>query len=329
VWFTCSQKGLSRSLEATTLNGIQRTVLRVPGSLVLGGIAPDGAVLLSHDIARRGVTAMARTDTRERDLSWLDWTQPVALSPDGTTLLFTEEGEGGGPGYGVYIRKLDGSPAVRLGTGEAMDLSPDARWVIAQKLDPPPAQLVLLPTGVGDVRTLTNDALTHDDARFLPDGKRFVFLGAEPGKAARVWVQDLTGGPPRPITPEGVTGILPTPDGTRVMARDKGIRMLYPLDGKGQPAPLKFIDNQREGVVAFVSNDAVLVAIRQPNTESVDIVRLDLTTGARTPVRTILPVPESVGTVRVGAILMTPDGATYVQGYGVTQSDLYLVRGLR
>jgi hypothetical protein len=113
------------------------------------------------------------------------------------------------------------------------------------------------------------------------------------------------------------------------MARDKGIRMLYPLDGKGQPAPLKFIDNQREGVVAFVSNDAVLVAIRQPNTESVDIVRLDLTTGARTPVRTILPVPESVGTVRVGAILMTPDGATYVQGYGVTQSDLYLVRGLR
>ena len=329
VWFTCSQKGLSRSLEATTLNGIQRTVLRVPGSLVLGGIAPDGAVLLSHDIARRGVAAMARTDTRERDLSWLDWTQPVALSRDGTTLLFTEEGEGGGPGYGVYIRKLDGSPAVRLGTGEAMDLSPDARWVIAQKLDPPPAQLVLLPTGVGDVRTLTNDALTHDDARFLPDGKRFVFLGAEPGKAARVWVQDLTGGPPRPITPEGVTGILPTPDGTRVMARDKGIRMLYPLDGKGQPAPLKFIDNQREGVVAFVSNDAVLVAIRQPNTESVDIVRLDLTTGARTPVRTILPVPESVGTVRVGAILMTPDGATYVQGYGVTQSDLYLVRGLR
>ena len=329
VWFTCSQKGLSRSLEATTLNGSQRTVLRVPGSLVLGGIAADGAVLVSHDIARRGAAGMARNETRERDLSWLDWTQPVALSRDGSTLLFTEEGEGGGPGYGVYLRKLDGSPAVRLGPGEAMDLSPDGKWVIAQKLDPSPAQLVLLPTGAGDVRTLTNDSLTHDDARFLPDGKRFVFLGAEPGKAARVWVQDLAGGSPRPITPERVTGILPTPDGTRVMARDKGVRILYPIDGKGQPAAMKFIDNQREGIVGFASNDSVLVAVRHAGVESVDILSLDLTTGARTPVRTILPVPESVGTVRVGQILMSPDGAAYVQGYGVTQSDLYLVRGLR
>jgi hypothetical protein len=126
-----------------------------------------------------------------------------------------------------------------------------------------------------------------------------------------------------------VTGILPTPDGTHVVARDKGVRMLYPIDGKGQPAPLKFIDNEQEGVVCFASNDSVLVAIRHAGADSVDIVRLDLTTGARTPVRTILPVPESVGTVRVGQILMTPDGGTYVQGYGVTQSDLYLVRGLR
>ena len=329
VWFTCSQKGLSRSLEATTLSGIQRTVLRVPGSLLLGGIAPDGTVLLSHDIARRGAAGMAPNEMRERDLSWLDWTQPVALSRDGSTLLFTEEGEGGGPGYGVYMRKLDGSPAVRLGTGEAMDLSPDGKWVIAQKLDPSPAQLILLPTGAGDVRTLTNDALTHDDARFLPDGKRFVFLGAEPGKAARVWVQDLAGGPPRPITPERVLGILPAPDGTRVMARDKGVRMLYPVDGKSEPVPVKFIDNEKEGVVGFASNDSLLLAVRHTGVESVDIVRLDLTTGARTPVRTILPVPESVGTVRVGQILMTPDGAAYVQGYGVTQSDLYLVRGLR
>ena len=62
--------------------------------------------------------ALPRGATRERDLSWLDWTQPVALTEDGTTLLMTEEGEGGGPGYGVYLRKLDGSPAVRLGDGQ-------------------------------------------------------------------------------------------------------------------------------------------------------------------------------------------------------------------
>ena len=139
VWFTCSQKGLSRSLDASTLDGTQRTLLRVPGSLLLGGIAADGTVLLSHDIGRRGVSALPRGETRERDLSWLDWTQPVALSEDGTTLLMTEEGEGGGPGYGVYMRKLDGSPAVRLGMGAAQALSADGKWVIAQRFNPAPS----------------------------------------------------------------------------------------------------------------------------------------------------------------------------------------------
>ena len=33
IWFTCSLKGLSRSLEASTVDGRQRTLLRVPGSL--------------------------------------------------------------------------------------------------------------------------------------------------------------------------------------------------------------------------------------------------------------------------------------------------------
>jgi hypothetical protein len=329
VWFTCAQKGLSRSIDASTLDGTQRTVLRVPGSLRLGDVASDGTVLLSHDIARIGAAGLASGETRERDLSWLDWTRPVALSADGSTVLITEEGEGGGPGYGVYLRKLDGSPAVRLGTGEAMDLSPDGKWVIAQKLDPSPAQLTLLPTGVGDFRALTHDALTHENAHFLPDGKRFIFAGAEPGKAARVWVQDLTGATPRPITPEGVVGVLPTPDGTRVLARANGIRMLYPIDGKGQPQPMKFIDNQTEGVIAFASNDSVLIARPQAPDRSVDIVRLDLSTGVRTPVRTIQPVPEAVGTHPVNINLMTADGAAYVQSYQVIQSDLFLVKGLR
>ena len=330
VWFTCSQKGLSRSVDASTLDGRQRTMLRVPGSLLLGGVAADGTVLLSHDIARRGVSALARGETRERDLSWLDWTQPVALTDDGTTLLTTEEGEGGGAGYGVYLRKLDGSPAVRLGMGSALALSTDGKWVIAQKLNPSPAQLILLPTGAGEGRALTSDALTHDTARFLPDGKRFIFIGAEPGKAARIWVQSLAaGGAPAPVTPEGITGLLTTPDGTRVVARDRGVRKLYPIDGKAEPEMLKFVD-ATDGVIRFTADGRAALIRRPPGAGGgIDVVRVDLTTGARTPVRTVLPVPESVGNGGVGQLLMTSDGAVYVQGYGVAQSDLFLVKGLR
>ena len=129
---------------------------------------------------------------------------------------------------------------MRLGTG-AMSLSPDARWVIAQKLNPPPAQLILMPTGAGELRALTSDALTHDVARFLSDGKRFIFVGAEPGKASRIWVQNLDGGAPEAVTPEGIAGLLVAPDGTRLVARDGRSQKLFPIGGKGEPAVLKFV----------------------------------------------------------------------------------------
>jgi hypothetical protein len=61
---------------------------------------------------------------------------------------------------------------------------------------------------------------------------------------------------------------------------------------------------------------------------AVDVTRVDLTTGARTLVRTVQPVPEAT-TGGVGQLLMTSDGSVYVQGYGVTQSDLFLVKGLK
>jgi Tol biopolymer transport system component len=329
IWFTCSQRGLSRSIDASTLDGRQRTLLRVPGSLLLGGVAADGTVLVSHDIARRGAAGVARGETRERDLSWLDWTQPIALTEDGTTLLTTEEGEGGGSGYGVYLRKLDGSPAVRLGMGSALALSPDGKWVIAQKLNPSPTQLILMPTGAGQGRPLTNDTLTHESARFLPDGQRFVFVGAEPGKAPRTWVQRLDGGAASPVTPEGVLGGLPTPEGTRVVARDKGVRKLYSIDGKRPPEVMKFLD-ATDGLLRFTADGGAALVRRPPGADGgVDIVRVDLTTGARSPVRRVLPRPESLGNGGVGQLLITSDGAVYVQGYGVTQSDLFVVKGLR
>ncbi len=329
IWFTCSQKGLSRSIEASTLDGRQRTLLRVPGSLLLGHVGADGTVLLSHDIARRGASGLARGESRERDLSWFDWTQPVALSEDGTILLTTEEGEGGGPGYSVYLRRLDGSPAVRLGMGNALALSADGKWVIAQKLNPSPAQLILLPTGAGEGRELTSDALTHNNARFLPDGKRFIFQGSEPGKAARTWVQALSGGAPLPVTPEGIVGLLATPDGSRLVARDKGVRKLYPLDGKGEPEVLKFVDGT-DRLLRFTADGRAALIARQPGPDDpVDVLRVDLTTGVQTPVRRVLPVPEAIGNGGVGQLLITADGAVHVQGYGVTHSDLFLVKGLR
>jgi Tol biopolymer transport system component len=330
VWFTCASKGLWRALLAASLDGKVRKVLQVPGSLFLGDIGADGTVLLSHDNSRRGVIGLAPGETKERDLSWLDWTQPQMLSADGKTLLISEQGEGGGPGYGVFLRPTDGSPAVRLGTGEALALSPDGKWVIAQDLSTEPVQLNLLPTGAGQARKLTSDDIAHITARFLPDGKRFIFNGFKPNRRNRLWIQSLDGGPATPVTEEGVVGMQLTPDGKRTIARGTdGIRRIYQIDPPaGEPEEIRHLE-AADGLIRFTADGrSVFVRRAQPG-GAVQVLRLDLGTGARTVVRTITPLPESISQGGVGGVQLSVDGSSYVYGYGVTHSDLFLVRGLK
>ncbi len=103
------------------------------------------------------VDGLFGNDGKQHELSWLDYTYPAELSADGKTLLFDEEGGGGSLALfqieratrtRVYIRKTDGSPAVLLGEGGALALSPDGKWAIAETQDSP-SQFKLLPTGAG------------------------------------------------------------------------------------------------------------------------------------------------------------------------------------
>ena len=105
----------------------------------------------------------------------------------------------------VYIRKTDGSPAVLLGEGGAVSLSPDGKWVVAQT-QASPSQLKLLTTGAGEPKALTNDDINHSWAHWFPDGKRLLFSGNEPGKGVKLYVFDVASGKSHPISPEGVNG---------------------------------------------------------------------------------------------------------------------------
>ena len=182
----------------------------------LHDVSRDGRVLLARDGVRSRMAVLPPGETRERDLSWLDGTIPADISTDGTTLLFFEGGEGGGGTGTVYVRKTDGSPPVRLGEGYALALSPDKRWALATLQSY--SQLTLLPTGAGQARRLERGPIeSYQSATFLPDGRRILFAGSERGRRARLYVQDLAGGAPRPVTAEGAGagphGVVVSPDG--------------------------------------------------------------------------------------------------------------------
>src|SRR5580658_7774872 len=139
VWFTATATGFSRSLRAVTLSGKERELLSAPGTLTLHDVGASGRALISRDALRAGAIGLAPGETKERDLSWQDWTVPSAISGDGKQILFTEAGEAGGGEYAVFIRETNGKSAVRLGQGTGRALSPDSQWalVLRQNKVPP------------------------------------------------------------------------------------------------------------------------------------------------------------------------------------------------
>jgi len=67
-----------------------------------------GRWLVTRDDFFRKLFVLAPGEKEERELSWLDLSEPMALSADGKTLLFTEESGSVGENYAVCLRGTDG-----------------------------------------------------------------------------------------------------------------------------------------------------------------------------------------------------------------------------
>jgi WD40 repeat protein len=334
VWFTGSRvsQGGSRALYAVTRAGREREIFSSPGTLKLYDIARDGQrVLLLRGTPRSSVMVQAPGVEGEREFSWFDYTTVADLSADGKALLFYEWGEGVGGTPTTYLRRTDGSPAVRLGEGRPFALSPDGRWALAVE-QTSPRQLVLLPTGPGEVRRLPRGGITEylDWAAWSPDGRRILFAAQESAERRRTYVQDIEGGEPRAVTPDGVVGTLLSPDGTRIVAFDRyGEYYVHDVTG-GEQRPL---DGYLDGDTLLQwSADGRFLFVREAGNLLVRIFKLDLTTGRREFWRELIP-PASADLIDVGSdpgqVRLTPDGEAYAYTYWTFAGELYVAEGLR
>ena len=326
IWFTATRTGGDRSLYAVNLSGTVRLLARVPGELTLLDVGRDGNVLLTRGNDRAGMIGLSPGDAKEHDLSWLDWSVPNDLSPDGRTVLFTESGEGGGPKYAVYLRKMDGSPAIRLSDGAGMALSPDGKWALARSTTTP-APLFLLPTGVGEAKPLSNDSINHLNGCWLPDGKQLVFSGNEAGHGFRLYVTSPGEGKPRPISPEGVNPAVVLSakgDFAASVGPDHKI-YLYPTAG-GEPVLVPGAEPD-EAPTGWSADGRSLYVFRFGQIPA-KVYELDLSTGKRKLWKELVPA-DAAGIDTIRGVAITPDARAYVYGYIRTLSDLYLVEGLK
>ncbi len=312
------------SLVRVPTSGSAHRIAVLPGGFLPEDFASDGRLLAKRTNNRREIVGLGPGDSRERNLTWLDWSYPDDISDDGRVVLFDEQGRGRAD-YLCYIRKTDGSPAVLLGTARGFALSPDSRWALTT--NPDASQLTLLPTGPGSPKSIPKSGLVYQWGAFLPDGKRLVLTASEPGHGARIYVQDLEGGKPRAVTPEGYTTPQRaiSPDGRTVAAvgPDRKIQLCSTKGEEPRPLP-----GAREDELPFgwtTDGRSVYLGLIT-NPARIDVC--DVSTGQRRPWKEIVP-PDPAGVLAIGPILITPDGKSYVYSYRRLLDDLFLVTGLK
>jgi len=309
---------------AVSLDGAVRPLVRYPMRAILHDVAPDGRLLLEREFFRRELRVSGPGDAPDRDLSWLDGSNLAALDVARGRVLLDESFEAVGQRPRVFLRGLDGSPAVRLGEGTAQDLDASGAWALA--IAPEAARgLVLFPTGAGVPRELALPGHVPVEARFRPGHAEVIARAHGPGGKLALLAVPLDGGAPRPLDAGEPAGFLPTPDGSAALAvaGDGGLA-LVPLDG-GPARPAGRVA-RGELPIGWAEDGALLVA--SPGTLPARVDRLDLATRLRSLHRSVAP-PDPTGVVRMDGLRFGAGGTFAYSFIRVTMSDLLLADGPR
>jgi Tol biopolymer transport system component len=170
-----------------------------------------------------------------------------------------------------------------------------------------------------------------DWAAWSPNGRRIFFAGREPADVRRTYVQDVDGGEPRPVTPDGFVGSLLSPDGRTIAAVDRyGEYYLCSVEGGTDPRPLA--GYQDGDVLLQWSADARFLFVREARNLILRIHKLDVSSGTRQFWKEFVP-PDPTVLIDIGSdpgqVRITPDGRSYAYTYWTFEGELYLAEGLK
>jgi hypothetical protein len=329
IWFAAAKRGTRMDVWAVNRSGRERVVARFPAYISLEDISRDHRALISlHTLSESMVHVPGAGEPR--DLYWHDQSQVRDISRDSRSILFAESGDATGQDYDAYLRAVDGSsPAVYLGVGLPLSLSPDGRWAIANPAGTP-AHLTLLPAGPGEPRPLAGDHLSHLGAAWIPDGKSFVFAGLPYGGKVSYYLQPTEGGPPRPITAEEIhydrrSPIVVSPDGRAIAAVNAGKHVaIYPTTS-GPPQRIPGLDSGFTPLQWCPDDRLVLHRYDEPSPQ---LWKVDIQSGQIALWKKITP-PNPVGLLDLAPIRVSPDCQSYAYSPLNVLSHLYLAAGLR
>ena len=303
LWFTGSRDDLASTLHRVSLAG-RVTAMPSPTAnrLRLHDVARDGRLLINSDVWR------LRAMVGDADRSGSEVSYVADLSADGAMVAIGDLDHLDN-GAGTYLVSYAGGRRMRLGPGYPVAISPSGRQVAANfdRAD----RLIVYATGSGEAPRLTAPGLVLA-GRWI-DETTLVGLHGH-----RLWRLAL-GRDPEPLTATG--GPMALDPARRRCAYVDADLALHVLDLASGGDRVLARGLARTEVCGWLAGpDAIVV---RSTTTPLVLERVDPTTGARTPHRTIQPPP--LGLKAVDQFVLHADGERFAYSYGQELSQLFLM----
>ena len=325
VWYTASLLADDSGLYAVTLSGKNRVVMRAPTELVLQDISATGRVLLESVRFQVEMGIKRAGDSGARNLG--NFADLGALSPAGEWLVYNRFQ---GSDYQIYVRKTDGTAAIKIGEGYADGITADGSLVAAARNNEP-HKLYLYPTGAAEQRVIDLGDLTADfgtyenDISFSRDTRWALFSAFNPQGEVRDYLLNMRDGKLRAVTPSGMRGGRLSPDGGQVATLDISAQKYVLIDvasGKGRDLP--GIEKDEE-VLGWNSDGSSVVVWNQELPARISLVNVE--TGKRQLVQTVEPL-AMLGSM-YARMVSSADGKTAAYRHRRGLYAIYIADGLQ
>ncbi|MGA8030535.1 MAG: protein kinase [Bryobacteraceae bacterium] len=329
IWFRSFNSGEPGTVFSIDTKGRHRTVVALPSRVSFYDISKDGQALLSTGALQLGILGEASDGATERDLSCLDSGSLRGISDDGQLIVANIAGQAGGWKGSIYVRKTDGSPAVRIGDGQASGLSPDGKWISGYVVNEAgERRWVLIPTGPGEELSIKVPGMGEANVMGWLDGDQRYLVFGRPHNQLQCLAFDARSGKVQPVCPEGIPDsvlIIVSPDRKQVLsAGPHGGWFAYPVDG-GTAQEVHGIGSDEVPVAWRADSRSLYIRPRREDEKRIPVSIVDIATGRRSPWKQIQP---SQPVVEIHDLYITPDGRAYAYNFVTMQSDLYVARGV-
>ena len=217
-----------------------------------------------------------------------------------------------GTNYAAAIRNVDEfCHPFAWATDPSGNLSPDGKWAASVYTWSSSTHHALFPWVLAEIRQIflpELESIQNGEAHFLPDGRRLLVRGNEPGRPSRDFLIDLSQSKPKAvaITREAQFIYCPSPDGKYFITVQGKNLALFPANGN----PPIALPLSSEGVAVQWSADSRALWVTQKDEIPLKIYRMEVATGAKTFVRELTPA-DRAGVVSIDPLIATPDDSVF------------------